>query len=353
MEPLYQVIFTAITSFVICFFSIPAIIRVADLKHLYDEPSERKKHSKNIPTLGGVAIFAGSIFSTTFWSSQDQIVELQYIIASLLILFFLGIKDDIVDLPAYKKLIGQVLAAAILVFFADIRLSSLYGVFSIYDIPFWFSSAFSLITIIGITNSFNLIDGIDTLAASVGLFSSILFGSWFYLTGFYQYSVLAFSITGALMAFYYFNKTPAKIFMGDTGSLVIGLISSILAIKFMEFNKVYPADAPFKMFSAPAIAIAVLIIPIFDTIRVFVLRILQGRSPLSPDRNHLHHILIDLGYSHLKSTFVLISCNIVVVAISYYFQRQEGELVLLFNLILMVALSYYLERARKQHQLRS
>lgn len=348
MEPIYQILFTILTSFCICFFAIPSIIKVAKIKHLFDEPGERKHHKESVPTLGGIAIFAGFIFSITFWANNNQISELQYIIASLIILFFMGIKDDIVNLVAHKKLLGQILAASILIFCADIRLSSLFGLFGVFTLPYWASCALSLITIIGITNSFNLIDGIDTLAGSIGSLASILLGTWFFLTGNYQYAIVSFALFGCLLAFLYFNKSPAKIFMGDTGSLVLGLICSLLTIKFIELNRNYVGPLEYKIHSVPAVAISVLIIPIFDTCRVFLLRALQGRSPLSSDRNHIHHILIDLGFSHIKATTLLLATNLILVAANLIYMKLQGELLLTINFVVMLGFSYILMKKKRK-----
>ena len=348
MNPFYQIIATTFTSFIICFFAIPSIIKIAELKNLFDEPDDRKRHSKSVPTLGGIAIFAGAIFSITFWANQGQIVELQYIIASLLILFFVGIKDDIVNLVAHKKLLGQIIAACIIVFFADIRLTSLYGILGIYHLSYTPSCIISLLAVIGITNSFNLIDGIDTLAGSVGLLSTLLFGSWFFLAEHHQYAIMAFSLAGALLAFLYFNRTPAKVFMGDTGSLLVGLICSIMAIKFVEFNRDYIGPKQYQIFSVPAVAISVLIIPLFDTLRVMVIRLLNKKSPLSPDRNHIHHILVDLGLSHHKSVLILISLNFLLVVLAYQLQHITGEILLGILLILMGGFTAFLSFKRKR-----
>lgn len=352
MNSQYQIILTFLTSLTICYMAIPSIIKVAEIKLLYDEPCDRKRHLNKIPTLGGIAIFAGSIISITFWSNQGQIVELQYIIASLLILFFMGIKDDIVNLVAHKKLLGQLLAASTLVFLADIRLTSLYGLFEIYHLSYSASAVLSLFAIIGITNAFNLIDGIDLLAASIGSLVATTFGVWFYLADHIQYSIVSFSLLGSLIAFANFNRPPAKIFMGDTGSLVLGLIASVLAIKFIEFNRSFTGNPNYKILSVPAVAISVLIIPIFDTCRVFLLRVLQGKSPLAPDRNHLHHILTDIGYSHPKSTGILILINISILFITYRMQMLQGEMVLFLITLIMISITFLFNRIRrkKRHQ---
>lgn len=350
MSSLVQVLLTLTTGFFICLMAIPSIIKVATLKNLYDEPEEtRKHHNSNIPTLGGIAIFAGFIFSLTFWAKQNEIIELQYIIASLIILFFMGIKDDIISLVAHKKLAGQFVAGIIVVYFGDIRLTSLYGIFEVYDIPYIASLLLSLLTVIAITNSFNLIDGIDTLAGTIGIISSICFGTWFYLAGYTQYSILAAAIAGPLFAFLIYNKTPAQIFMGDTGSLVIGLVCSILAIKFIEANKVYIGPPKYSIASVPAVAIGVLIIPIFDTARVFILRTLQGKSPLAPDRNHLHHILTDLKFNHIKATASLATLNIIIITISMILQSyiRNGELLLFINVLIIFIYSTYFSYKRR------
>lgn len=342
-----QVLFTALTSFIICYFSVPPIIKVAELKNLYDEPCDRKRHKSRVPTLGGIAIFAGAIFSICFWSNQSQIQELQYIISALILMFFMGIKDDIVNLVAYKKLIIQTVCASILVLFANIKLSSLYGVFSIYDIHDFVAIPLSILIIIFITNSINLIDGIDTLAAKVGIITNIFFGSWFYLTQNYHYSTLSFAMLGSLVAFWCYNKTPARVFMGDTGSLILGMLLAIFAIKFIELNRVYNGDSTFKITAAPSVAISVLIIPVFDTLRVFTLRVFQGRSPLSADREHIHHILTDIGYSHVKSSILLSLLNIVCITMTVSFMHLNAELLLFINFLFALTFSYYFSRKRK------
>lgn len=348
MEPIFQVILTALTSFIICYFSIPSIIKVAKIKNIFDEPCERRRHKNNVPTLGGVAIFGSFIFSITFWANQNQIIELQYIIASLIILFLIGIKDDIIELVAYKKLLGQFFAACILVFFADIRITSLFGLLGVFELPYLVSSMLSLVGIIGITNSFNLIDGIDTLAGSIGALVLVYFGMWFFLSENFQYCIVSFSLVGSLLAFLCYNRTPSKIFMGDTGSLLVGLVASVLAVKFVELNRSYVGNEMYRVFSAPAVALSILIIPIFDTFRVFLLRIMQGRSPFSSDRNHIHHILTDVGFTHIKTTLILLILNIIVSISTLFLMKARGEVLVLFNFSVMFVFYYYFLRLRNR-----
>lgn len=339
-------LYSYITSFIITFFAIPSIIRIAEIKHLFDEPGERKTHKVRVPTLGGMAIFAGMIFSLTFWSSQRDIIELQYIISSILILFFIGIKDDLFNLVAYKKLIGQLAAAFILVHWGDIRITSFFGIFGINDLSLINSYLFSIFTIVVITNSFNLIDGIDCLAGTVGILAASVFGYWYFLSGQTQYVILSTSLIGSLLAFLYYNKTPSRIFMGDTGSLMVGIVLSILAIKFIEMNRVLPLDAPNKIAKIPVVTIGVLIIPLFDTLRVFSIRMLQGRSPFSPDRNHLHHLIIDLGFTHIQATAILLIFNLLTIAFVFNMQMVRSEITLTIILTSCFATTYLLAAMR-------
>lgn len=341
-----NIIQSFITSFLIVFFAIPSIVKIAEIKHLYDEPHARKSHTISVPTLGGVAIFAGLIFSLSFWTRAVDFYHMKYILSSVILIFFTGIKDDIVNLVAWKKLIAQFIAALILAYWGDVRITSLYGLAGVFAIPEWLGIALSILTIILITNSFNLIDGVNCLAGGIGVVSSLTFGLWFLLAGYNSYAVLAFSLVGALSAFLWYNKTPAKIFMGDTGSLLLGLISSILAIKFIEINKVY--GGPYKITSVPAVTIAILIVPLFDTLRVMTIRILNGKSPLEADRNHIHHKLLKYGLSHLQVTASMMAINLLFISLSFSLMHIEGEFLLIGELFTAVLLTWFLARYAKK-----
>lgn len=303
------------TSFLITYIAIPSIIKVAKLKNLFDEPGFRKSHFSNIPTLGGLAVFMGMIFSITFWTDSAYLPELQYIISAIIIIFFIGIKDDIIAIDPIKKLGIQVVSALILIYWGGIKLTGLYGIFGIYVLPEWVQVLLTLFTIIVIINAFNLIDGIDGLLGAIGIIISVTFCITFYLMGDIQFAIIALSLAGALCAFLRYNITPAKIFMGDTGSLLVGLVSSILAIKFVEMNNEQDIYLHFK--SAPAIAFGILIIPLFDTLRVFLIRVVKGKSPFHGDRNHVHHLLVDLKLTHTQASIVLALVNLVFINIAF------------------------------------
>lgn len=317
MSQYVYLVLAFLTALIVAFVTIPSIIFVAREKHLMDEPGERSSHRTKIPTLGGFSIFGGLIMAITLWVPFDN--NMRFVLAPLIIMFLVGAKDDLVTISPSKKILGQVLAACILTMLGDIRFTSLYGFFWIWEVPAYVGIPFTIFYIIVLTNSVNLIDGINGLCALVGVTTSFTFGVWFLLNGSpeaYSFSVLASSLVGALVGFLYYNyKVRASIFMGDTGSLILGMMLSILSIKFMELNRVSIGD--YNVSAVPVITLCVLILPIFDAGRVFLLRTLDGRSPFSADRNHHHHLLIDLGFSHLKATNILVSVNILFIAIGF------------------------------------
>lgn len=346
-----NILLSAALAFIITFFAIPVIIQIAKDKKLFDEPDERKVHKTVIPTLGGLGIFAGFIMACLVGTPAGLSAELQYFVAAAVVIFFLGLKDDILIISASKKFIGQLIAAGILIRFAGVEITNMHGFLGINEIPQFASVTLSFFTIIVITNSFNLIDGVDGLAGSLGLATTLIFGIYFYNIGQLTYSVMAFAMAGSILSFLIYNFSPAKIFMGDTGSLLLGLVNSILVIKFINSAGVTPGAIDFP--AAPAIGFAILMVPLFDTLRVFGLRILDRRSPFSPDRNHVHHFLLDMGFSHKQITLTCVTVNILFVALAY-FSRNMGTTavvgLLLISALSLTSLLYYLRSRARQAQ---
>ncbi len=337
-----NILLSAALAFLITFFAIPVIIQVAKDKKLFDEPDERKVHKNVIPTLGGLGIFAGFIIATLMGVPSAITSELQYFAAATTVIFFLGIKDDILVLSASKKFIGQLIAAGIIIKFGGIQITNMHGFLGIYEIPHIASIVLSIFTIIVITNSFNLIDGVDGLAGSLGLLTTLVFGAYFFYAGQLTYAVMAFALAGSTIGFLIYNFSPAKIFMGDTGSLLLGLVNSILVIKFINVAGNPVSNFPIQ--AAPAIGFAILMIPLFDTLRVFGLRILDRRSPFSPDRTHVHHFLLDLGLSHRMVTFTCVLVNISFIAMAFFLRNLGTTTVLgilLLSAFIFIGIIYY------------
>jgi len=346
---MFDVLLSLTISFTITFLAIPVIINVADMKKLFDVPDARKIHQVAITPLGGIGIFAGFVFGCLLTINFKYSSEFQYFIAATMVIFFLGLKDDILVLTPIKKFIGQVLAAFLIIYYGRIQIRSMHGFFGIHELPEMFSLLISYFSVIVIINSFNLIDGVDGLAGTLGLMSSALFGIYFLNAGMEPYYVLAFSICGSLIAFLIFNFQPAKIFMGDTGSLLVGVVNAILVLKFID-----PGEGPQSVnpiVSSPAIGFTILMMPLLDTLRVFAIRIFKRRSPFSPDRNHIHHLLMDRGLSHRTITLLLVAINASMV-VFVYMARSLGCTILIFSVIALfftfIAVAYY---SRPRHSL--
>jgi UDP-GlcNAc:undecaprenyl-phosphate/decaprenyl-phosphate GlcNAc-1-phosphate transferase len=318
-----------ITSFMVVLIATPSLIKVAKMKHLVDEPGEaRKLHRRSVPTLGGVMIFAGTIMAYCMWfparedwmgRNYDAIValsEFKYILTSLFILFFLGLKDDIIGVSPSKKLLVHLIVGVIIVVVADIRVTELWGLFGFEgELPKWLSIIFSIFVYIVIVNAMNLIDGVDGLAAGVGTIAAFTFAYWFYKTDDIPLALLAIALGGSLCGFLIYNFQPAKLFMGDSGSLIIGLIIFVLAVKMIEFpvRRILPT---MKEVSKPVLAMAILCYPLIDTLRVFTIRMFQGRSPFSADKNHIHHKLLSLGFSHRQTSLFLYGFTLAIIALA-------------------------------------
>ncbi len=344
---MFDVILALTLSFAISFLAIPVIIRVAAMKKLYDLPDERKVHQAPIPALGGLGIFAGFAFSTLLVADFQQGRELQYFLAASLVIYYLGLKDDIIIISPVKKFIGQVLAAFIVIYFGNIQIDSMHGLLGIHGLPQLFSLVFTYLTVIVIINSFNLIDGVDGLAGSLGFLSSSVFGIYFVSVGYVAEAVMAFSMAGSILAFLIFNFQPARIFMGDTGSLLIGLINAILVIRFITVATTPDISLPIA--AAPAVGFGILMVPLLDTLRVFAIRIFQRRSPFSPDRNHIHHLFLDNGFSHRSVAIILLALNAITVGLAFAFHEIGNNWLmgLLFGIFFTIIGAMYIARQRR------
>jgi UDP-GlcNAc:undecaprenyl-phosphate/decaprenyl-phosphate GlcNAc-1-phosphate transferase len=325
-----------VLSFLLVFFSIPTILRVAHYKNLFDEPNKRSIHKTRVPTLGGLAIFIGFTFTYSLFIDLFAFTQIKFLLPALIIMFGIGIKDDILVTAPMVKLLGQLVAALIIVWLGGIRITDFQGFFGIQPSEFG-SIVFTVVFVIFIVNGYNLIDGVDGLAAITGIITVLAFAVWFYINGSYHIPILCSTLAGGLAAFIYFNvfSKRQKIFMGDTGSLLIGLLLAVVAIKFIEFNK--PSNhylLDYTMTSAPSVAAGILAVPIIDTLRVFFLRLSKGMSPFSADKNHIHHRLLTLGFNHIQTSVIIGGINVLFVVLAYNL-RNVGTLKLMVILAIL------------------
>ncbi|MGQ8337725.1 glycosyltransferase family 4 protein [Sunxiuqinia sp. A32] len=324
-----------ILSFFITYLCIPPIVKISKEKRLFDEPNHRKLNKTVIPTLGGIAIFIGVTLSSIIFIGDSSIPNFKYLYGAMIMLFFVGLKDDILVISPSKKLIVQIAAVLMLVFLGNFHLDNMEHLFGVYHLNSIFSYSLSFLIILFFINSINLIDGIDGLAGGLVLFISLSLGLWFLAVGSSQYAVLSFALSGSLLAFLKFNLWGGKqkIFMGDTGSLVLGMLVSVLIIKFIGLNNHAPIQ--YQIGQVPTVALAFLIVPVTDTLRVFSIRLYQKRSPFSPDMNHIHHILIRTGMSHLQASSFLILYTISFILLSLTIQPYVSVTFSFFTVLVL------------------
>lgn len=350
MIPLIQIAIAFFIGLIIVFYAIPIIVRISIEKKLYDVPNERKVNKIVIPNLGGIALFVGISIGTLIGILKNSFPDWRFISATMIILFFIGIKDDILIISARKKFAAQILCALILILLGNIRLTNLHGLFGLNEINYSLSVFISLLTIIGTVNALNLIDGIDGLAASIGTMACIIFGFIFFRTDQINYAVLCAATTGSLVSFFVYNVygKKNKIFMGDTGSLILGLILCVSAIEYNE-STIGQNEVLFRL--SPVLSLSILAVPLFDMVRIFSIRILRRKSPFSPDMNHIHHKFLKLGLSHMKCTSIIILSNILIISIVFALKAEDNHTLLFILVILMGTLMLIPEAILKYNRL--
>lgn len=318
---------------------MPVVIRIFKSIDLLDRPDKRKIHSVSTPSLGGIAIFIGIMLAVLMSVSLADLATQKYLIGGAILIFLLGVRDDLSSLMAHHKLVVQIFASFLVVYFGGIKIEGFHGLFGVESFPWVFDEVFTVFLIVVMTNAFNLIDGIDGLAGSIALVIAVFLGWAAFQNGYLIDASLAFAIAGASLAFLLYNWYPSKVFMGDTGSMVFGFILTILMVKFLAVP-----IPPSTIISPVAISIALFVLPVYDTLRVFFIRFYTGRPPLSPDRNHIHHVLLKLGFNHANSTLILVGYNVLILALTVTFQTI-GELWLMLTMtIVTVGIGYILDR---------
>lgn len=326
---------------------VPEIIKVAHSYQIHDLPNERKIHSQRIPRFGGLAIFMSLIITMLLWSFWHRELFSLPIVTATTGIVIVGFRDDFLPLRASIKLLAQIAGALIVIFFGDVRLNSLHGLLGVGEIPIYISYPVSIFTIVVITNAFNLIDGINGLAGTIAVLVFGGYGYWFYLNNDMATAALCFSLIGGVLAFLLFNYR-SKIFMGDSGSLQLGFLASVATIKFLSDNATLPPSAPHHLESPVMFASCLLSYPLFDTIRAFTQRVAAGISPFTPDRNHIHHLLIDMQLPHVVATIIIVATNIIFTIASLLLQGYDDNILIIGGISVAVLLTYILQQLHYQ-----
>lgn len=340
--------YTAV-SFAVAFLFFPVLIKLLSKWKVLDSPGRHKIHEHFTPSMGGLPIIVGVTFSLLIALPVSELSRFKFFFISLALMFITGLRDDVLTLSPRQKMISQFLPIIILVVFGSSVLHSFYGTFPAFYFNEYVSWGITIFTILILTNAYNLIDGLDGLAGTVGLISLVLFGSWFFIIGSYALSFISFSFAGAILAFLIFNWQPSRIFMGDTGALTIGFLLSYLGIQFMNQNYALPETDPARFQASISTAVCVLIIPVFDTLRVIILRLRRFESPFHADKNHLHHQFLKLGFSHSKSVLIIGVIHLFFVALAWVLRNQKDTLILPIVIVLCLVINQVLEIAKKKY----
>ena len=325
----------------VMYFVTPVVIQVVKVKRLFEKVSDRSSHAAPVPSFGGVTFFIIFILSLSYAEQFFPSGRAYFLVPASLIIFFTGLKDDLTGTSPWNKISMQLFATTILFFSPDFQITNLHGFLGIHEISPWFCIPLSYLVIIFYINAYNLIDGIDGLASSLGTLFFTFYCIVYYTLGDYMMMAVCLAMVAAFMAFLRYNLSKTKrIFLGDTGSLLIGFL--IAAIVLNILSKDYQEHIHMRYISnLPLLIISALYLPVFDSIRVFIIRLQQGRSPFSADRFHIHHVLLDYFHlTHRQTTLILVSLNavvLIIMAIVAEFLGHKTSVLILLGITALLA----------------
>lgn len=333
-----------LSSFALSYMLIPKISAIMYSKKILDKPNIRSSHVKSIPNLGGISFYIVLMLGFFFIKENDNHDLISHLTPGLTILFILGLKDDLLCLSAKVKLLGQIVAVGFILTNPYFVITNFHGFMGIHEIHYIVGVIITAFILIGVINAFNLIDGIDGLASVIATVVLVTFAVIFALSDQVVLSGVCIILIGSILAFLRYNlSVEKKIFMGDTGSMCLGLIIAVLSIALIQLMGAETNIFGKQKTNIPYILLAILIVPLFDTLRVFLIRILNKKGPFSPDRNHTHHILIDYKkFSHLKASLVIASFNILAISIFTFIASVFNQWIMLTaSILLFLILTFY------------
>lgn len=346
MTPLIKILAITITAFVTSLLCFPVLIKLLTKWKVFDSISEHKIHTQFTPSLGGIAIFVGVVLSFLIGLPMLEWIKFKYFFIAVGLMFLVGLRDDILTLRPHEKLIGQFLPILVLLLYDQLLIDSTQQLLGLERIPAWLFTSMVIVGFILITNAYNLIDGLDGLAGSIGIVCMTFYGIWFFQVGEYSLSLIALGFGGSLAAFLIFNWEPSKIFMGDTGALVIGFIIAYMTMLFINDNLLLPMGNPVKFNGSITAAVCILIIPVFDTTRVIILRLRKGLSPLKGDKNHLHHQFLRIGFNHAQSVGFLAAINVFFIGFAWILRTQPDFLLVPIIVVACLLINFVLKWAQ-------
>ena len=346
MIDFHHYIIPALLAFLGTLWIHPKVLKIALLKNIVDNPDARKLQRNPVPVMGGIAVFFGITIGLCYSQAIFNSASAFMLISTMLVMLYTGTMDDIIDLSPTLRFIIEILVIVWLMYTSRSSINCFWGLWGISTIPQWISYLLTIFAAVGIINAINLIDGVNGLSSGFCFMSSALFATFFYVTGNQTMTTLAMSAAGAIVPFFLHNVfgKNTKMFIGDGGTLVIGTMMAMFVMSILSQNtgciRIVESGAGLIPFT-----LAVLSIPVFDTVRVMSARILNKKSPFHPDKTHLHHMFIDLGFSHIGTTISILSLNFIVVAawlVSYILGASiDLQLYIVVALSLLFTFGFY------------
>lgn len=342
-----------LSAFFCTWYIIPKIIWVTNEKKLTKPVIDRSAHTNPVPSFGGVAFFISLILIFSMLQALQMSFSVYHLIAAMTILFMVGLKDDLVISSAKVKFVGQFIAVSFLVFSPELQIIGLHGFLGIEKIPYWLGCGLAAFLLLACINAYNLIDGIDGLASIVGIIIGSIYAGVFFVAKEPFYVLIAIALVGVLVAFLKFNisKGKNKIFMGDSGSLIMGLLIGFLTLKILNLDA---TALPIELFNPDnrfLFVLAVLFIPFFDTSRTMLIRIINHKSPFAADKNHTHHVLLGAGCNHIQASLFLGLLNLGVIScflgIAAFLPSQGVTLIMLSVYASLCGIFYFIKRGFK------
>lgn len=317
------------------------VFKMAILKNFVDKPNKRSSHTGCIPNIGGIVVFLAFLCSFLLFARFNVTPEFQYVLLGSILIFLIGIYDDLLEISPRKKVKGEMLGVLVLIVGGGFYLGNMYGLLGWEEISPWFGVPLTFIGLVGLINAINLIDGIDGLCSGMALMDCIFFGLWFYFCGHIEYALLCGILSASIVPFFFINLfgKRSKMFMGDSGALMVGFLLGVMAIKFCETDVYTQGICSVK--AAPAVVFSVLAIPVLDTLRLFASRWMRGNSPFAPDKRHLHHkLLVIFGGVHRRATFTILTLNLMFILLGIMGRDWSNELLLLCDIVLFSLMFY-------------
>lgn len=344
---------------------LPKIILIAKKKKLFDAIDERKVHVGSVPRIGGIAFFPIVLLTVSVFTIlryllgcpisgvplDNVFVEMLCFTAGLTIMYIVGLADDLTGVRYKIKFLFQFFASLCIIS-SGLWVHDLQGILGIHKIPFYIGIPITVLAFMFVMNAYNLIDGIDGLCSGLSLLAIGLMGFWFAYNRLFFYGMIAAGIMGVLIVFFFYNTygKKSKVFMGDTGSVTLGFIIAFLGIKL--YNLSFISDWTLNFHNPAAAILGIAFIPIFDALRVFCARIAGGLSPFFPDKRHIHHKFLRLGFTHVQSTFIIMGMQLCYVVFNTIMQPLNINIIIFIDILIaltfLVAINYVIRCKNKQ-----